>query len=180
MSIATVHYLSMNTPSGRLVQPTVLQAASGTYTASSLAPSTSHTIVWGDATANTVVSTDSNGNLSTTHTYTLPGTYTIVITETTGGRQVGREVQSVGTHQGTLTIPGSITHAVSAAFSGSGFDVSGPFSIAWGDGTANTTGTSTAGGLISSTNHTYVNAGTYTIVVTFSGVQAATGTAVAI
>jgi hypothetical protein len=90
MSLATVHYLSMNVHSGQITLPAPdVHGNSVTFTAGSLAPSTSHTIAWGDTNTSTVT-TNSSGQLSTTHTYASAGTYTMQITETTGGRVVGR------------------------------------------------------------------------------------------
>jgi hypothetical protein len=89
MSIATVHYLSMNVHSGQVTLPaTPTHGVAGSFTFASLTPSLGHTVNWGDATANSTGTTDTNGSLTVSHTYSAAGTYTIVVTETVGGRVV--------------------------------------------------------------------------------------------
>ena len=91
MSIATVHYLSMNTGGGQITIPAVTHAVSATFTGASLTPSLSHKIVCGDGTSDTTLTTSGTGTFSTTHTYTTAGTYNMVMSETASGRVVSRD-----------------------------------------------------------------------------------------
>jgi hypothetical protein len=179
MSIASVHYLSMNTPSGRVTAPTPEYGGfQYTYSVDSLAVSTAHDIAWGDSNTDASVSTNGSGVLSHTHTYAAPGTYEIVVTEHTGGRKVAQESVTVGVKQGTLVVPGSIIENVAASFTASGLDKTAAYSIDWGDGSSHTTGTTDSSGAIGATNHTFDLYGTYAVTVTIATVVCATGSAV--
>lgn len=82
MSIATVHYLSMNVRDGGIALDhpgTDYEDASYTYELTSLQPDTDYTIDWGDE-STSAVTTDGEGLASVTHTYADPGTYEIVVT----------------------------------------------------------------------------------------------------
>jgi hypothetical protein len=178
--VAVVHYLSMNTPSGRFSDPagTEYGGISYTYSGDSFKPSTGHTIDWGDSNTDTQAS-DSDGLLSHTHTYAVAGRYTIQIYETADlTRRVAKKTVTIAVKQGTLVVPGSIIENVAASWTGTGFNPNTAYSIDWGDLSSATTGTTNGSGAIGATNHTYATHGTYAVVVTVATESAATASAV--
>jgi hypothetical protein len=167
MSLATVHYLSMNVRDGRLVFPeSPTETISGTYTFSSLPASTAHTIFWGDTT-NTAVTTDADGSVSSAKTYAVAGDYTITVTNAAGKVVVG-EVVTVAHRGGTIVAANPpVTSAQSETFTGSGFALSTAMVIHWGDTT--TTNITTSGTGTFSQAKTYADPGEYTITVVHAG-----------
>jgi hypothetical protein len=88
MGIATVHYLSMNVQAGTITNPGAVNATvSETFTFTGMSESAPYTIVWGDATANTAVTSDASGVITQAHTYATVGSKTINVyngTDTSG------------------------------------------------------------------------------------------------
>ena len=85
MTIAAVHYLSMNVKNGRITLPTVTVDSSASFPFTSLAASTAYTIDWGDGGATTAATTNGSGAVTKTHTYTTPGSYTLRMTNDATG-----------------------------------------------------------------------------------------------
>lgn len=162
MSIATVHYLSMNTRHhGRVQEPSGRRVAgtSATYSFSRLANSDGYTINWGDGTASDTFTSDGSGNGSVAHTYPRAGKFTIQVTETSSGSQKSTDTIQVS---GSVTPPGTITHGTSGSFVFA-LDANAQYHAFWGDSlstdiTADANGAATVA-------HTYANAGNYTITV---------------
>jgi hypothetical protein len=153
------------------IDPGGAEANDGThYTAS---------IDWGDKTMPTTGTITVSGNtltVSGNHTYGASGSYTAVCTIDHEGvnTAVNSQATVAATPAPTVTAPAgqNAAEGASSSFSlGSFTDPNnGPWSgtVAWGDGTTNTTLTPTTTGSLGSQAHTYAEEGTYTVTVTVS------------
>lgn len=89
MSVATVHYLSMNVRDGIVTYTAPVNATvSETFTFDRLQPSTGYTVSWGDASGNSTFTSNASGTGSAAHTYATTGSKTITVTNTTTGQVV--------------------------------------------------------------------------------------------
>jgi hypothetical protein len=132
-------------------------------------------VSWGDGTSDTTFSVNSSGSLGTkSHAYTSAGSDTVTITVTDPLGYSGSTTFTVAvfappvltapTNQ--LTGQGVNTSFILGSFSQPG--VTGTWSIVvnWGDGTSDTSFTTTAAGSLGTKPHAYVATGTDTVTVT--------------
>lgn len=165
-----------NAPLNVAVEATVNTAKSCT--------ATTYELIYGDSSPSATVVVPSNAcnemRQVFNHTYTAPGTYTIILrsgihqtsaTVTVGGSGGG----GGGGGGGTGSTQGGGSFAVSPGYGGDAFTVLAQFGLSsnctaydlnWGDGSSNATqsqGTCAAGAVTKQLPHTYSTGGTYTI-----------------
>lgn len=161
MGIATVHYLSMNVLDGKVSGTSPgTQGIQYTYNLTNLQPSTAYTIVWGDSTSNTSVTTNSSGAGSATHTYVDAGSYTVTVK--LGTRNVAKTEIVVGYDDGTIAADGTVTEGVEETFTLASLAPSYGYTINWGDGEPTSSVTTNSSGAATAT-HTFAEAGSYTV-----------------
>jgi subtilase family serine protease len=123
---------------------------------------TSYTWKWGDGTANST-------GVTASHTYAAAGTYQLTLSENETYGATSSLILNVtlgAKPVAVITAPASVTHGVSATFSGASSTDSNTggkitsYKWHWGDGTADTTTSS------SSTTHTFAVAGNYNMTLT--------------
>jgi large repetitive protein len=138
--------------------------ACGTSSTGTVDPNTgdvfSNSWNWGDGTANSTGSAAS-------HTYALPGTYTITLTSTDGWGRAASTTRTITMTEPVTNVPPTVTFTATCTLrvcQTNSFGTSDPngdqirYSWNWGDGSAVSTSASPA--------HTYTAAGTYTITLT--------------
>jgi PKD repeat protein len=79
--VAVVHAISMNyrKPGNEADDGALVHGGSESFTFRNLTLSTAYLIDWGDGGAKSSVTSDTSGLVTTTHTYTAAGAYTILV-----------------------------------------------------------------------------------------------------
>lgn len=152
-------------------------ALTGTFSDVGTADSHTATIAWGDGTTSvgTVVESNGQGTVTATHAYATAGTFTITLTVTDddGASSSLDAAASVTNSAPTIQTASNVngTEGQLVTFSGTFFDPgtadSHSATIAWGDGSTSigTVVESNGQGTVTG-SHTYVDNGSYTIVLT--------------
>jgi hypothetical protein len=143
------------------------EGVEATFDFTSFAPDTDLYVVWGDGSANGVLTTDSSGEGSLTHTYPEERAYVIQVFLDSNDELVASLSLNAGFLDGDITTTGDITEGVSQSFDISGLVPAGQYTIDWGDGddelvTMDSSGEATV-------THTYAAADDYTIDVSRAG-----------
>lgn len=184
MSIASIHYLSMNDRSGSVSGDfTPFVGFETTYHFYSLLPGEDYTVVWGDGTADTLASSDlDTADFVAVHNYETSGTYEMQLIQDSAQAivlTVSVEVQNLTglvtiETTGTVLLPGGPENGDDGVLGyQSGRDIFFTFSdlapetdftVNWGDGSPDTDAVSDgAGGFPLS--HTYHGVSQYTVTV---------------
>lgn len=165
MSLATVHYLSMIGRGGRLddVTSTGLVGDEVSLSVSSLDPTADYGFDWGDETT-TWATSDSQGIVSSAHTYTEEGSYSVRVFEDFGaGRTVFQYAvtQEHGTGGSIELLDEEVVENTAADFGFSGLSPNADLVVVWGDGTTDSFTADEFGAV--SGPHTYDSWGDYVI-----------------
>ena len=147
-------------------------------------------VSWGDGSPHTTFTTSTQGPLgSQSHTYADNGSYTVTVTVTDKDTAVGSATfQAAVTNVApTLTAPAnpqSSNEGENHSFSLGSFSDPGvldaPWSVDvnWGDGSGDTTFTSSSTGSLGSQLHAFTNPGTYAVTITVTDKDHASGSAI--
>lgn len=163
MSQVTVHHPSSYGKTGTVTFPSLFTAGtSQTLNVTSLKPSQQYTIVWGDGTANTQITTDVNGAGTTTHTYAKAGNYTAQMYEgaTATGSVMG---QRLIVALGTISSDGTVTAGQNEAFSAALLPNSTAVFFDWGDGSFSGSVTTSGTGTLTAQNHNFAVSGSQNV-----------------
>jgi RHS repeat-associated protein len=142
---------------------------------------------WGDGSVHTVFAATAQGSLGTRfHTYVDSGPFTVTVTVTDidGGTGMSQFVVPVANADPIVDSASdqAVSEGVAKDFNlGSFSDRSlsdGPWIVVvkWGDGSADTTFTTTAAGALSTKSHTYADDGTYAVTVSVTDKDGGSGT----
>ncbi len=132
---------------------------------------------WGDGTANTVFSVSAQGSLGTqTHTYASAGTDSVTITVTDPSENSGSATFNVSVYAPPVLTPpanqgagkGIAAALALGSFSQPGVTGAWNVDVHWGDGSADTTFSTSAPGSLGTQTHAYSAPGTDTVTVTLT------------
>ena len=132
MGIATIHYLAMNATDGKVADPGAeIEGIEYTYYVTSLQADTEYTIVWGDGSSNTSVTTEPDGSGSQTHIFASVGSYVVQVKS--GNKVVAKNIADVGYNDGSIGTTGGTLATVSKEFFILSLVPDGEYTIHWGD-----------------------------------------------
>ncbi|HEV8062257.1 MAG TPA: SBBP repeat-containing protein [Gemmataceae bacterium] len=157
----------------------------GSFSETSVSGTWNVDVNWGDGTPDTVFSVSAQGSLGTkTHTYAAAGSDIVTITVTDPSENSGSATFNVSVYAPPVLTPpanqgagqGIAAALALGSFSQPGVTGTWNVDVHWGDGTADTTFSTSAPGSLGTQTHAYSAAGTDTVTVTLTDPYGNTGT----